>query len=138
MLLAVLAFMGVVSLWTPLAFERIAQRWFSTPNIYFLWPVPLLTALTALMIWRWVDAKREVLAFLGSILLFLLGYLGLVISTFPYLVPPTLTVWQTAAAPESQMFLLVGTVPLLPVILGYIVFVYWVFRGKVRAGEGYH
>ena len=138
LLLAVLVFMGVVSLWTPLAFERIAQRWFSTPNIYFLWPVPLLTALTALMIWRWVDAKREVLAFLGSILLFLLGYLGLVISTFPYLVPPTLTVWQTAAAPKSQMFLLVGTVPLLLVILGYIVFVYWVFRGKVRAGEGYH
>ena len=60
------------------------------------------------------------------------------ISTFPYLVPPTLTVWQTAAAPASQMFLLVGTVPLLPIILGYIVFVYWVFRGKVREGEGYH
>ena len=60
------------------------------------------------------------------------------ISTFPYLVPPTLTVWQTAAAPASQMFMLVGTVVLLPIILGYIVFVYWVFRGKVREGEGYH
>ena len=60
------------------------------------------------------------------------------ISTFPYLVPPALTIWQTAAAPASQMFMLLGTVSLLPIILGYIVFVYWVFRGKVREGEGYH
>ncbi|HZN31405.1 MAG TPA: cytochrome d ubiquinol oxidase subunit II, partial [Xanthobacteraceae bacterium] len=138
LLLAVLAFMGVVSLWTPLAFEWIAARWFSTPNIYFLWPVPLVTALAALMVWRWLDAGREVPPFLASIALFLLGYLGLVISTFPYLVPPTLTIWQTAAAPASQIFMLVGTVALLPVILGYIVFVYWLFRGKVREGEGYH
>jgi cytochrome d ubiquinol oxidase subunit II len=138
LLIAVLAFMGVVSLWTPLAFERIAARWFSTPNIYFLWPVPLVTALTALMAWRWLDAGREVLPFLASIALFLLGYLGLVISTFPYLVPPTLTIWQTAAAPTSQIFMLVGTLALLPIILGYIVFVYWLFRGKVREGEGYH
>jgi cytochrome bd ubiquinol oxidase subunit II len=138
LLLAVLAFMAVVSIWTPLAFERIAARWFSTPNIYLLWPVPLLTAFTALMAWRWLDERREALPFLASIALFLLGYLGLVISTFPYLVPPVLTIWQTAAAPASQIFLLVGTVALLPIILGYIVFVYWLFRGKVREGEGYH
>ena len=134
----VLAFMAVVSLWTPLAFERIAARWFSTPNIYFLWPVPLVTALTAVMAWRWLDERREALPFLASIVLFLLGYLGLVISTFPYLVPPSLTIWQTAAVPASQIFMLLGTLVLLPVILGYIVFVYWLFRGKVREGEGYH
>lgn len=138
LLIAVLAFMAVVSLWTPLAFERIAARWFSTPNIYFLWPVPLLTALTALVAWRWLDQRREVLPFLAAIVLFLLGYLGLVISTFPYLVPPTLTVWQTAAVPASQIFMLLGTLVLLPIILGYFGFVYWLFRGKVREGEGYH
>ena len=138
LLLAVLAFMAVVSVWTPLAFERIAARWFSTPNIYFLWPVPLVTAFVALMIWRWLEAGREIPPFLASIALFLLGYLGLVISTFPYLVPPVLTIWQTAAAPASQLFMLVGTVALLPIIFGYIVFVYWLFRGKVREGEGYH
>jgi cytochrome bd ubiquinol oxidase subunit II len=138
LLLAVLAFMAVVSVWTPLAFERIAARWFSTPNIYFLWPVPLITALVALMIWRWLDERREIPPFLASIALFLLGYLGLVISTFPYLVPPVLTIWQTAAAPASQIFMLLGTVALLPIIFGYIVFVYWLFRGKVREGEGYH
>jgi cytochrome d ubiquinol oxidase subunit II len=137
-LLAVLAFMGVVSIWTPLAFERIAERWFSLPNIYMLWPVPLLTAFAALMAWRWLDQGREVPPFLAAIALFLLGYLGLVISTFPYLVPPVLTIWQAAAAPASQIFMLTGTLALLPIILGYIVFVYWVFRGKVREGEGYH
>ena len=138
LLIVVLAFMAVVSLWTPLAFERIARRWFSTPNIYFLWPVPLVTAITALMAWRWLEERREALLFLASIVLFLLGYLGLVISTFPYLVPPTLTIWQTAAVPASQIFMLLGTLVLLPVILGYITFVYWLFRGKVREGEGYH
>ncbi len=138
LLIAVLAFMAVVSVWTPLAFERIAARWFSTPNIYFLWPVPLLTAFVALMIWRWIEEGREIPPFLASIALFLLGYLGLAISTFPYLVPPVLTIWQTAAAPASQIFMLLGTVALLPIIFGYIVFVYWLFRGKVREGEGYH
>jgi cytochrome bd ubiquinol oxidase subunit II len=138
LLLGVLGFMAVVSLWTPLAFERIYQRWFSTPNIFYLWPVPLVTALTALMLWRWLMSGREILPFLAAIVLFLLGYLGLVISSYPYIVPPTLTVWQTAAAPASQLFMLVGTVVLLPVVLGYVVFVYWLFRGKVREGEGYH
>jgi cytochrome d ubiquinol oxidase subunit II len=138
LLIVVLAFMGVVSIWTPLAFERIAARWFSIPNIYFLWPVPLLTLLTAVLAWRWLDEGREVRPFLAAVVLFLLGYLGLAISTFPYLVPPTLTVWQTAAVPASQIFMLLGTLVLLPIILGYIGFVYWLFRGKVREGEGYH
>jgi len=120
------------------AFERIAARCFSTSSIYFLWPVAALTALIALMAWRWLEEGREMLPFFASIVLFLLGYLGLVISTFPYLVPPTLTLWQTAAVPASQLFMLTGTLILLPIILGYIVFVYWIFRGKVREGEGYH
>ena len=138
LLLAVLGFMAAVSLWTPAAFERIAVRWFSIPNILFLWPVPLVTAWLGWMIWRWLNRGREVLPFLGSIGLFLLGYIGLVISTFPYLVPPSLTVWDTAAAPASQIFMLMGTLVLLPMVLTYTGFVYWLFRGKVRAGEGYH
>jgi cytochrome d ubiquinol oxidase subunit II len=138
LLIAVLAFMALVSVWTPLAFERIASRWFSTPNIYLLWPVPLLTAFTALAAWRWLDERREVLPFLASIVLFLLGYLGLVISTFPYIVPPAMTIWQAAAVPASQVFLLLGATFLLPIILGYYVFIYWLFQGKVREGEGYH
>jgi cytochrome bd ubiquinol oxidase subunit II len=138
LLIAVLGFMALVSLWTPLAFERIAARWFTTPNIYYLWPVPLLTAVTAFMLWRWLEAGREIPPFLAAIALFLFGYAGIVISVFPYLVPPSLTIWDTAAAPASQMFMLVGTLGLLPIILGYFVFVFWIFRGKVRHGESYH
>jgi cytochrome d ubiquinol oxidase subunit II len=138
LLIAVLVFMAAVSLWTPFAEPRIASRWFSLPNFYFLWPVPVVTALVAFTCWRWIGQGREVPPFLAAIALFLLGYLGLVISNFPYLVPPSLTVWETAAAPASQIFMLLGTLVLLPMILGYIAFVYWLFRGKVREGESYH
>ncbi len=137
-LLLVLVFMAGVSLWTPIVEPRIAARWFSLPNFYFLWPVPVVTAFTAFMAWRWLEAGRDGPPFFASIVLFLLGYLGLVISVFPYLVPPSLTIWDTAAAPATQVFMLIGTLPLLPLILGYIVFVYWLFRGKVREGESYH
>jgi cytochrome d ubiquinol oxidase subunit II len=138
LLLAVLVFMAAVSLWTPITEPRIAARWFSLPNFYFLWPVPAVTALTAYLIWRWIEARREVPPFLATIALFLLGFLGLVISNFPYLVPPSLTVWDTAAAPASQIFMLLGTLFLLPIVLGYVGFIYWLFRGKVREGESYH
>ena len=138
LLFAVLGFMAVVSLWTPLSIPRIAERWFSLPNFYFLWPIPAVTALVAFMTWRWLEAGRDVPPFLATIALFLLGYLGLVISSFPYLIPPSLTVWDTAAAPSSQIFMLLGTLLLLPMIIGYIVFIFWLFRGKVREGESYH
>jgi cytochrome bd ubiquinol oxidase subunit II len=138
LVVAVIVFMAAVSLWTPLEFERIARRWFALPNILFLWPVPLITALVALTCWRALERGRDAAPFLTAIGLFLLGYLGLVISVFPYLVPPSLTIWQTAAVPASQIFMLIGTLLLLPVILGYVTFVYWIFRGKVREGESYH
>jgi cytochrome d ubiquinol oxidase subunit II len=138
LLIAVLAFMAVVSIWTPLAFERIAARWFSLPNILFFWWVPAATALFSFALWRWLETGREVLPFLATIALFLLGYLGLLISNFPYLVPPSLTIWQAAAAPATHIFMLMGTLMLLPIIIGYMIFVYWIFGGKVREGEGYH
>src|SRR5262249_22184277 len=138
LLLGVLAFMAIVSLWTPLAFPRIAQRWFSIPNILFLWPVPAITALTAWLAWRWLENGREVLPFLAAIVLFMLGYLGLAISVAPYLVPYQITFWDAAAVPASQIFMLLGTLPLLPIILIYTGFLYYLFRGKLREGEGYH
>jgi cytochrome d ubiquinol oxidase subunit II len=138
LILAVLGFMGIVSIWTPLAVESIRARWFTLSNFVFLWPVPVVTALLAWLCWMSLEKGREVLPFFAAIGLFLLGYLGLVISWYPYLVPPSLTVWDTAAAPSSQIFVLVGVLLLLPIILGYIGFVYYIFRGKVREGEGYH
>jgi cytochrome bd ubiquinol oxidase subunit II len=138
LLLAVLVFMAIVSIWTPLAFERIAVRWFSLPNILFFWWIPAVTLLTAFAAWRSIEAGGEILPFFAAIVLFLLGYLGLLISNFPYLVPPSLTIWQAAAAPDTQFFMLMGTLVMLPIIIGYIIFVYWIFGGKLRAGEGYH
>lgn len=138
LLALVLVAMGAISLWTPLSIDRVAERWFSTPNIFFLWPIPLAVLVIAYGIWRGVLGGRERAPFVGTIALFILGFAGLVISTIPYLVPPTLTFWDTAAAPASQIFFLVGTLFLLPLVLGYTVFVYWIFRGKIAPGEGYH
>jgi len=137
--MAVVAFMAIVSLWTPLAFPRIAERWFSMPNFLFFSPVPIVTALAVYVGWRTLEnTKYEVLPFLCAIALFFLGYTGLVISSFPHIIPPSVTVWDAAAAPASQLFMLLGTLFMLPIILGYTAFVYWIFRGKVREGEGYH
>jgi len=138
LLIALLTFIVVVSLWTPLVVPSIAERWFSTPEIYYLWPVPLLTALLAWVALSGIDAGRGLKTFAASVGLFLLCFLGLGISIFPYLVPPTLTLWETAAVPESQIFMLLGAAPLVPIILMYTAFVYWTFRGKLQPGQGYH
>jgi cytochrome d ubiquinol oxidase subunit II len=138
LLLVVLAFMLAVSLWTPFEFTRISQRWFSLPNIYYLAPVPVVTALVAFLAWRGLRKGHDNTPFFASIALFLLGFIGLAISTFPYLVPPTITLWEAAAVPSSLKFSLVGTLILLPIILFYTGFVYWLFRGKVAEGETYH
>lgn len=137
-LLLVLAATAIVSLWTPLGVPRIAERWFSWPNILYLSPVPLLTAYAAWRCWQSIEAEHDYYPFVAAVSVFLLGFTGLVISNVPYLVPETLTVWQAAAAPASQAFMLAGTLVLLPVILGYTAFVYWTFRGKLASGEGYH
>jgi cytochrome d ubiquinol oxidase subunit II len=134
----VLVSMALISIWTPLQFERIAERWFTMPNLLLLSPVPILTAVAAILCWRGLETNREVQPFVSAISLFLLGFAGLVISNAPFLVPPSVTVWDAAAVPSSQLFMLVGTAIMLPVILGYTVFVYWTFRGKVRDGDGYH
>ncbi len=133
-----LLFILVVSVWTPLAFERVATRWFSMPNLLYLSPVPLMTVALAVLCWRGIRGRHPSMAFYSAVGLFVVAFIGLVISTMPYLVPPALTIWQAAAAPKSQGFILAGMAVMIPVILGYTVFVYHTFRGKVRPGEGYH
>jgi cytochrome d ubiquinol oxidase subunit II len=135
---AVLTFILLVSVWTPLHFERVAERWFSWPNMLYLSPVPLAMAALAASCWRGLSGHHPSIAFYSAVGLFIVTFVGLMISTLPYIVPPSLTLWQAAAAPQSQAFVLVGVAILLPVILGYTVFVYHTFRGKVRPGEGYH
>jgi cytochrome d ubiquinol oxidase subunit II len=138
LLLGLLGAIATVSIWTPLAVPRIAERWFRMPDFAWYALVPMATGVAAFACWRGLRSGRPLLPFLASVALFLLAYLGLVISNVPYLVPPVLDIWEAAADPKTQMFMLVGVLILLPIILGYTVFNYWVFRGKVRAGEGYH
>jgi cytochrome bd ubiquinol oxidase subunit II len=133
-----LCFIVLVSIWTPLQFARVAQRWFSWPNIVYLSPVPAITAALAITCWRALPGRNPTLAFYCAVGLFVVAFIGLMISTLPYLVPPLITLWQAAAAPRSQAFMLSGMALMIPVILGYTVFVYRTFRGKVRPGEGYH
>jgi cytochrome d ubiquinol oxidase subunit II len=138
LLVAVMAAMGAVSLWTPFVLDHVFARWFTLPNFLYLAPIPILVALTALWAWTALARGAEKSPFVASIILFLLGFFGLVVSNYPYLVPPVLTIRQAAAVPESQLFMLVGVVLVLPLILGYTFVVYRTFRGKVRPGEGYH
>jgi cytochrome d ubiquinol oxidase subunit II len=137
--LLTLASVGIVSLWTPLMDTGIAHRWFSWPNIGFLSPVPLLTAAFGILEWRAIgNAKAELKPFLYAVCLFSLSYIGIAISLWPMIVPHTYTLWQAASAPDTQIFLGAGTLFLLPVILIYTAWSYWVFRGKARADIDYH
>ena len=137
-LMCTLAALCLVSVWTALGVPRISDRWFSWPNLLLLAPIPLLTLYAALKCWRGLIERSDVQPFFSAIAMFLLGFAGLVISNVPYLVPDSIDVWQAAAAPSSLLFMLVGTLLLLPMILGYTAFVYWTFRGKVREDTGYH
>jgi cytochrome d ubiquinol oxidase subunit II len=134
----VLIAIAAVSLWTPVLEARIAHRWFDWPNIAFLAPVPIITALLGLWEWRALNNKSEAAPFVGAIGLFLMSYIGIAISLWPMIVPYRFTLWEAASSPSTQAFLLVGTLFLLPVILMYTGWSYWVFRGKVRADIGYH
>lgn len=138
LLAAMMVFIGIVSIWTPLQIGRIADRWFSTPNIFFLSQIPLATALTAWLCWYGIRRGRPIMPFAAAVGLFLLAFLGLVASNVPYLVPPSMTVWEGASHPASQIFYLIGAAIMLPIILVYTVLVFWLFRGRIRSGEGYH
>ena len=137
-LLGVLAAIVLVSIWTPLAQPAIAERWLGWPRIAFFAPVPVITGLVALWIWRSLHNRSEAAPFVGAIVLFLLSYGGIIISLWPMIAPPGISVTDAASSPATQAFLLVGTLFLLPVIGMYTVWSYWVFRGKVRADIGYH
>jgi cytochrome d ubiquinol oxidase subunit II len=134
---ATLIAIGIVSLWTPFLEPLYFQRWFSWPQIIYTLPVPLMVAGCAALLFMSLKARRELVPFLASLGLFILSYAGIGISFYPYIVPPKLSIWDAAAPPESQAFLLVGAAVLVPIILAYTAYAYWVFRGKV-GDHGYH
>ena len=136
--LALLCMIGVVSLLTPFMHEHFMQKWFAWPAMAFVAPVPLLVLVCAYALFKGLADKSELMPFLAAQGLFALSYIGLLISFFPYIVPSSLTLWQAAAPDNSLQFLLVGALVLIPVILVYTGYAYWVFRGKVQAKHHYH
>lgn len=135
---ALVGAVGIVSLWTPLENPMFWARWFSWPAIIYTAPVPLLTAYTAYRLVTALASKHEREPFLMTLALFVLCYAGLGISLYPMIVPPEVTIWDAAAPDRSLEFLLVGTSVLVPAILAYTAYSYWVFRGKVDPEGGYH
>jgi len=136
--LAVLVLMGVVSLWTPLAHSDIAARWFTLPNLFWFLPVPILVLVTMYGLLKAIARNAHYTPFLLTLVLIFLGYSGLGISLWPNIIPPSISIWDAAAPPQSQGFMLVGTLFIIPFILGYTFWSYYVFRGKVTHEDGYH
>ena len=134
---AMLAMMIAVSLATPFLAGEYWRRWFMAPAIYFAALVPLITAVLFFALLRSLAARRTFAPFLIALALFAIGMVGLGISMWPFIIPPSVTIWQAAAPERSQVFMLVGTLIIMPIILAYTGWAYWVFRGKVGV-EGYH
>lgn len=136
--LVLLAVIGIVSIWTPLSQSAIAERWFSLPNLFWFMPVPLLVLVTFFYLLRSVANDDNIKPFVLTLILIFLGYSGLGISLWPNIVPGSLTIWQAAAPPQSQGFALVGALFIIPFILVYTAWSYYVFRGKITPEHGYH
>lgn len=134
---ATIVLMGAVSVYNILLNAEYAERWLSAPEIYWVAPVPILTAIVALSLLRAILKERNSRPFWLGIALFFLGMSGLGVTIWPYAVPEALTIWDAAAPERSQIFMLVGVALTMPLIIGYTAWAYWVFRGKV-ADEGYH
>jgi len=139
MTIILLAVMAIVSLWTVIGLPAVANRWFGSGNLGWFLPVPILVLVCVWGIFRTVRLQHHATPFLLTLALCFLGYSGLIISIWPNIVPPSLTIWAASSAHTSQLFALVGTVIVLPIIFVYNAMQYRVFRGKVREGDaGYH
>ncbi len=135
---ATVVFMALVSLWTPFQNTEYFSRWFAYPTAIFSFLVPALVAAAIYGLFHGLTRQWDVTPFLSALALFVLGFIGIGISFYPYIVPPGLTIVEAAAPDKSLAFTLVGTLVLLPMILGYTAYAYWVFRGKIDPDEGYH
>jgi cytochrome d ubiquinol oxidase subunit II len=138
LLFAMLGAIAAVSIATPFLNIQYTQRWFSWPNIVLTAPVPIAVAGVTVLLLRALANKWDYQPFFLSLALFALSYAGLGISMYPYIVPQSITIWQAAAPENSLRFLLIGVAVLIPLILGYTAWAYWVFRSKVRPESGYH
>lgn len=133
-----LALIGAVSLWTPFLEPVYFDRWFDWPTVLFSVLVPGLIMGCAWLLFTGLARGHDRQPFFASVAIFVLCFAGIGISFYPYIVPPVLTIEEAAGPDESLVFLLVGTLVLVPIILGYTAYSYWLFRGKTEEGEGYH
>ena len=133
-----LATIGLISIWTPLAHPAIAARWFSFPNIVWFSPLPIVVVIATAYLLSAVRKDTHYQPFILTLLLIFLAYIGLGISLWPHIVPPNISIWDASAPPQSQGFMLVGALFIIPIILGYTAWSYYVFRGKVTHDVGYH
>ncbi|MGK8801409.1 cytochrome d ubiquinol oxidase subunit II [Acinetobacter seifertii] len=128
-----------VSVYTPLAHPVIAARWFNAHQLLYFSPVPILVVVFTYLTIKACQKQQESMPFLYTLALVFLAYTGFLISIFPYVIPPSITIWEAAAPANSQLFALIGALILIPIIIIYTIMAYWVFRDKVRVGdEGYH
>jgi cytochrome d ubiquinol oxidase subunit II len=136
--IATLGFIGVVSILTPFQDPAYFQRWFTRPNSIFNVLVPALVGLCTWLLFMGLKQNKEAQPFIASLGLFVLSFIGILVSFYPNIVPPSLTIAEAAAPDSSLKFTLVGTMVLVPLILIYTAYTYWVFRGKVKPEDGYH
>jgi len=127
---------ALVSIATPLASETVREKWFSFPRLLLLSPLPLATLACGALLWRSLG-RHDRMPFAYAVAIYVLAFLGLAYSMFPYVVMDRLTVWEAAAHPSALVFMLVGTAIVLPFIVGYTIFVYRVFGGKAKGGDLY-
>lgn len=133
-----IALIGAVSLATPFLRPEYLERWFGWPSGAWSAIVPILLALAVWQLWTGLRNEDHLRPFLATVAIFVLSYAGLGVSFYPNLVPPALTIAEAAAPESSLLFLLVGAAVLIPMILAYTAYSYWVFRGKVHPTDGYH
>ncbi len=136
--IATLALIGLVSLLTPFQDPVYFQRWFSLPGSLWTMIVPVVMLALVWVFFTGLARGSDVTPMLAALGFFVVGFIGLGISFYPMMVPPSLTIWQAAAPESSLAFALVGAVILIPIILAYTAYAYWVFRGKMDPNEGYH
>ncbi len=136
LLVLVSLFLLVISIWMPLHDKLIFERWYSFPNLIFWAPLPILTIIMLIMAWNSLAKGHEWRPFIYSIFVFLCSFAGIAISVYPYLIPYHLTIWEAAAPDKTLSFILVGVIVMLPVLIGYTLYAYYIFRGKSH--EGYH
>lgn len=136
-LTALATFIVIFSLWTPFLRPEIAARWFTPGNLVMLSPVPLVTAASVVALWTALKRRQRYTPFLLAAALFMLCYTGLGVSLFPYIVPPNITIWQAAASPDSQLFMLYGAIPIIPIILGYTAYSFYVLWDATEH-DAYH